>query len=99
MRKGSRRVKRQISTLPTWVPWAAAGVGVAALIYGVSRMEAVQDFFSDLTDSISDSFDSFSGNDDFDESDEEYGSSNGFSDYSSANSGNADYGSTGAGGL
>src|ERR1041385_1113598 len=53
MRKGTRRMKRQISTLPGWAPWAAAGIGVAALIYAVSRMEAVQDFFSDLTDSIS----------------------------------------------
>src|SRR4051812_31776500 len=54
MRSGSRKVKRQISDLPAWVPWAAAGVGVAALIYAVSRVEAVQDFFSDLTDSIGD---------------------------------------------
>ena len=96
MRKGSRRMKRQISTLPTWVPWAAAGVGVAALIYAVSRMEAVQDFFSDLTDSIGDTF---GDSDYFDETEEEYGSSSGAADYGSMGNGSADYGSTGAGGL
>jgi hypothetical protein len=96
MRSGTRKVKRQISNLPAWVPWAAAGVGIAGLIYAVSRMEAVQDFFSDLTDSITDSF---SSEEDFDDSDEEFGSSNGFADYGSSNSSNADYGSTGAGGL
>jgi hypothetical protein len=89
-------MKRQISTLPTWVPWAAAGVGVAALIYAVSRMEAVQDFFSDLTDSIGDTF---GDSDYFDETEEEYGSSSGAADYGSMGNGSADYGSTGAGGL
>jgi hypothetical protein len=96
MRKGTRRMKRQISTLPAWVPWAAAGVGIAALIYGVSRMEAVQDFISDISDTISDTF---GDSDYFDETEEEYGSSNGSADYSSSDYGNADFGSTGAGGL
>lgn len=69
---------------------------MAALIYAVARMEAVQDFFSDLGESIGDTF---GGSDYFDEEEEEYGSSNGSADYGTGEFGNADFGSTGAGGL
>jgi hypothetical protein len=50
----SRSISRRVSDMPSWVPWAAVGIGACALIYGLFQIDAVRNFASDIGDSVSD---------------------------------------------
>ncbi len=65
IKSARRTIKRSVSSTPSWLPWAAAGLGLCALIYGLAQIEAVRDFARSATEPISDLFEG----DEFDEED------------------------------
>jgi hypothetical protein len=53
--------------MPSWVPWAAVGLGLCALIYGLAQIESVREFARTATEPISDLFDDDEEDEDEDE--------------------------------
>jgi hypothetical protein len=52
VKSAAEDISERVSSLPEWVPWAAAAVGMGALIYGLFQIKAVRDFVSPVTEPI-----------------------------------------------